>query len=59
VIADFEQAGFANTAVESYAQPVHTHLAAFHDAMALRPQSKFRSCPSKSSPLACWHCGVM
>ena len=42
VIADFEQAGFVNSAVESYAQPVHTHLAAFHDAMALRPQSKFR-----------------
>jgi len=39
--ADFERAGFVNTAVASYAQPMHADLAAFHDTMALRAQSKF------------------
>lgn len=41
IIVDFEGAGFDTVAVKSFAQPVHANLTAYHEAMRLRPQSKF------------------
>lgn len=41
ILADFAAAGFVTTAVESFAQPTHRDLAAYHDALKLGPQSKF------------------
>ncbi len=41
ILADFEAAGLSTTAVDSFENPVHPSLRAYHDALASRPQSKF------------------
>jgi ubiquinone/menaquinone biosynthesis C-methylase UbiE len=41
VVADFEAAGFVTTAIDSFAPPAHSDLGSYHNAMRLRPQSKF------------------
>lgn len=41
IVADFAAAGFITSVVDSFAQPVQADLAGYHDALRLRPQSKF------------------
>lgn len=41
IAADFATAGLRPAGVDSFAQPVRPSLRAWHDTLALRPQSKF------------------